>query len=261
VDTPPDPADVARRLGAEPSIADVFVVHCETTSGILNPLEPLAQVVADAGRGLIVDAMSSFGAIPVDLRRVPLDALVASSNKCLEGAPGLGFALIRQARLEASAGRSHSLSLDLHEQWRGFERSGEWRFTPPTQVVAALDAALDALEAEGGIAGRFARYFENCRTLIAGLAGLGAVPLLAESVQAPIIVTFRQPADARFDFDRFHDALAARGFVIYPGRLTAAPSFRVGCIGQVRADDILRFVAATREALAALGIRSLAPAP
>lgn len=256
---PPAPSAIARMLKEDPEIADAVLVHCETTSGILNPLDEIATVVRDAGRGLIVDAMSSFGAIPIDLRRTPIDVLIASSNKGLEAVPGVGFVIARRERLAASAGQCHSVSLDLHDQWRGLEANGQWRFTPPTHVVAALAAALEALEAEGGIAGRFARYHENCRVLIDGLGALGAVPLLPAQLQAPIIVTFHMPADPAFAFQRFYGALADRGFLIYPGKLTGVESFRVGCIGQVRATDMVRFVAAARAALESMGVASLAP--
>jgi 2-aminoethylphosphonate-pyruvate transaminase len=258
-DTLPDPAEVARLLRADPKIAEVVLVHCETTSGILNPLDAVAEVVASAKRGLIVDAMSSFGAIPIDLRLTPIDVLISSSNKCLEGVPGIGIVLARRSRLEASANACHSLSLDLHDQWRAFENNGQWRFTPPTHVLAALDAALDGLDAEGGIAGRFARYLDNCRALSAGLSALGAEVLLKESLQAPIIVTFRMPADPAFRFERFYDALAERGYLIYPGKLTGVDSFRVGCIGQVHAADIEGFLAAARASLRNMGVASLAP--
>jgi 2-aminoethylphosphonate-pyruvate transaminase len=258
-DAPPDPAELGRRLRADPSIADVVLVHCETTSGILNPLDGIAAAVATEGRGLIVDAMSSYGAIPIDLRRTPIDALIGSSNKCLEGVPGLGLVLVSRTRLEASVGKCHSLSLDLHDQWKGFEANGQWRFTPPTHVLAALDAALDGLDAEGGVAGRFARYRENCQILLRGLGALGARGLLPESLQAPIIVTFRMPADPAFRFESFYDELGQRGYLIYPGKLTGVDSFRVGCIGQVRSSDMEGFVAAARDAMRVMGVASLAP--
>lgn len=258
-DVPPDPAELGRRLRADAGIADVVLVHCETTSGILNPLDGIAVVVAAEGRGLIVDAMSSFGAIPIDLRRTPIDALIGSSNKCLEGVPGIGLVLARRARLEASVGKCHSLSLDLHDQWKGFEANDQWRFTPPTHVLAALDAALDGLDAEGGVAGRFARYRENCQILTRGMASLGARVLLPETLQAPIIVTFRMPADPAFRFERFYEELGRRGYLIYPGKLTGVDSFRVGCIGQVRSPDIEGFVKAARAAMHAMGVTSLAP--
>ena len=258
-DVPPDPAEVSRLLRTDASIAEVVLVHCETTSGILNPLDGIAAAVNAEGRGLIVDAMSSYGAIPIDLRRTPIEALIGSSNKCLEGVPGIGFALVRRARLEACVGHCHSLSLDLHDQWKGFEANGQWRFTPPTHVLAALDAALDGLDAEGGVAGRFARYRENCQILIRGMAALGARTLLPETLQAPIIVSFRLPADPQFRFERFYDELGKRGYLIYPGKLTGADSFRVGCIGQVRSADMEGFVSAAREAMRAIGVASLAP--
>jgi 2-aminoethylphosphonate-pyruvate transaminase len=222
------------------------VIHCETTTGLLNPLAELALLVAAAGRKLLVDAMSSFGALPLDLSALPATAVMASSNKCLEGAPGLGFALIDKDALAAAKGNSPSLCLDLHEQWRGFEANGQWRFTPPVQVVAALAEALRQLAAEGGPAARLARYRENCDLLIDGMARLGFPLLLDRALQAPIIATFRHP-ETGFDFERFYQALAARGFVIYPGKLSKAESFRIGCIGAVNAADFRRLLAAVED--------------
>ncbi len=258
-DVRPTPSAVADALDQDAAISDVALVHCETTTGILNPLAEIAAVVDARGRRLHVDAMSTFGGIPIDLGRLPIHSLAASANKCLESVPGVGFVLVRRDHLERCGGRARSLSLDLHAQWAGLENNGQWRFTPPTQVVAALDQALDALDAEGGVAGRFARYWENCRTLVDGLRGLGFSLLLDDAVQAPIIVTVRDPADAAFAFDRFYDALAARGFVIYPGKLAAMPSFRVGCIGAVRAGDMARFVEAARDVLDDMGVRDRSP--
>ncbi len=251
---PPGAAAVAERLGREPDITDVAMVHCETTTGILNPLDDIAAAVSAAGRRLHVDAMSSFGGIPVDLGRVPLASLAASANKCLESVPGVGFVIAQTDHLDACKGNAHALSLDLQAQWAGLEANGQWRFTPPTQVLAALDAALDALDAEGGVAGRFARYWENCRTLVDGMRGLGFETLLDDAVQAPIIVTFRAPADPAWDFRGFYDRLAARGFVIYPGKLAQAESFRVGCIGAFRADTVARFVDAAEAVLGEMGV-------
>jgi 2-aminoethylphosphonate-pyruvate transaminase len=241
-DAPVDPAKVEAAMADDPAITQVALVHCETTSGLLNPLEPVAAVVAKAGRRLILDAMSSFGALPIDLAATPIAAVLASSNKCLEGVPGLGFALIDKGVLERSAGVSPSLSLDLHDQWRGFEANGQWRFTPPVQVVAALVEALRLLDAEGGPPARLARYSANLAILVEGFGRLGYPLYLAAELQAPTIATFRPPADRPFDFQAFYDALAAEGFVIYPGKLTQAPSFRIGCIGAVRPADFERLV-------------------
>ena len=253
-------AALAGRLAAEPGITDVALVHCETTTGILNPLADLAAAVSEAGRRLHVDAMSSFGGIPVDLARLPLTSLAASANKCLEGAPGVGFVIARIDHLAGSADNAHAVSLDLHGQWAGLEANGQWRFTPPTHVLAALDRALDALDDEGGVAGRFARYWESCRTLVDGMRGLGFETLLDDAVQAPIIVTFRAPADPAWHFQTFYDRLAERGFVIYPGKLAQVESFRVGCIGAFRADTMARFVGAAGAVLREMGVAGGAPA-
>ncbi len=258
-DTPADAAALAAALEADPAITHVALVHCETTSGILNPLEQVAEVVAEQRRRLLIDAMSAFGAIELDARRIPFDAVVASSNKCLEGAPGMGFCLARREALEATEGNSPSLSLDLHDQWRAMESNGQWRFTPPTHCILAFDRALDEFEAEGGVAGRGARYRENCRTLVAGMRAMGFRTLLPDALQAPIIVTFHMPADPRFDFAAFYDRLRERGYVIYPGKLTVADSFRIGCIGRLGAEQMEGALAAVRETLAEMGVVDGAP--
>jgi 2-aminoethylphosphonate-pyruvate transaminase len=255
-DTPVDPASVERALSTDSNITDVVVVHCETTSGVLNPVEAVAEVVARAGRSLLIDAMSAFGAVPLHADKVPFDALVASSNKCLEGVPGMGFCIARRTALETCKGNAPSLSLDLHDQWVSMEANGQWRFTPPVHAILALDRALDEFEAEGGVAGRGARYRENCRILIEGLEALGFETLLPHAVQAPIIVTVRMPADPRFKFDAFYDRLSAAGFVIYPGKLTVAESFRIGCIGRIGAAEMRGALAVMRTVLAEMGVAS-----
>ncbi len=258
-DRPNDPEALERALAEDSEITHVAAVHCETTSGILNPIEAIAEVTARQGRSLLIDAMSAFGALPLDAGEVPFDALVASSNKCLEGAPGLGFCIARQSALEASEDNSPSLSLDLHDQWQAMEKNGQWRFTPPTHVILAFDQALQEFEAEGGVAGRGARYRENCRILVEGMRALGFETLLPDALQAPIIVTFRMPADPRFDFETFYDALRGRGYVIYPGKLTVAPSFRIGCIGRLGGDEIRGALAAIEATLAAQGVTDCGP--
>ena len=257
--TPPDPARLNAILGADPEISHVVLVHVETTSGILNPVEEIGRVVARHGRRLIVDAMSGFGAIPIDIAGLPCDAVVASANKCLEAVPGVGFAVTRYEGL--MEGNAHSLTLDLYDQWKVFEASGEWRYTPPTHVMAALDRALETHTAEGAVAGRRARYEENCRALVDGMRALGFETYLPDSLQAPIIVTFCWPADSKFAFNAFYDALAKRGFLIYPGKLTRAESFRIGCIGAIDSDTMRAAVSAVGEAMCELGVTSGAPAP
>jgi 2-aminoethylphosphonate-pyruvate transaminase len=259
-DTPPDPAEVKRRLAADPAITHVAAVYCETTSGILNPIAEIAAVVKSAGRSLLIDAMSAFGALPIDVAAVPFDALAASSNKCLEGVPGMGFVLIRKSVLERCAGNAHSLSLDLHDQWKAMEGNSQWRFTPPTHVIAAFHLALEEHAAEGGVEGRGRRYRENCKILVDGMRALGFETLLPNALQAPIIVTFRMPADPRFDFQEFYDRLSAKGYVIYPGKLTVADSFRIGCIGRLGALEMKDALGAIRATLRELGVENGAPA-
>lgn len=259
-DTPVSPGALDAALAADAAITHVVVVQCETTSGVLNPVEDIAAVTARRGRHLLVDAMSAFGALPLDAARVPYDALVASSNKCLEGVPGVGFAIIRQTVLEAARGNAHSLSFDLHDQWVAMEKTGQWRFTPPTHVLAALDQALSEHAAEGGIAGRGARYRNNCRVLVDGLRALGFETLLPDALQAPIIVTVRMPADPKFSFEALYDRLSRRGYVIYPGKLTVADSFRIGCIGRLGETEMRGVLDAIKQILTEMGVTRCAPA-
>ena len=259
-DVPTTAADVARKLDADPTITHVGLIHCETSTGILNPLPEIAQAVAQRGRRLIIDAMSSFGAIPIDAKAVPFDALIAASGKCIEGPPGMGFVFARKSVLEQCAGNSTSLSLDLYDQWAYMEKTSQWRYTPPTHVVVAIDAALEQYLAAGGQPARLARYTANCETLIAGMKEMGFRPFLDSRIQAPIIVTFHAPADPRYAFKAFYDKVRDKGFILYPGKLTQLETFRVGCIGAIGPDEMRHAVNAVRDALADLGIRQIAPA-
>ncbi len=254
------PAVLDEKLKADPSITHVIVIHCETGAGVLNPLQALADVCAAHGKGLIVDAMSSFAAIEIDARKLKFDALIAASGKCLEGVPGMGFVFIRKAILDGCAGQSQSLAMDLHDQYTYMEKTGQWRFTPPTHVVVALAEAIAQFEAEGGQPARLARYTANYRALIDGMGRLGFMPFLDPSIQAPIIVTFHAPGDARYEFKAFYNAARAHGFILYPGKLTQVETFRVGCIGAIGPDEINQAVHAVELALQDLGIASGEPA-
>ena len=203
--------------------------------------------------------MSAFGAIELDARTVMFDAVMASSNKCLEGVPGLGFSLIRRSVLEKCEGNAHSLSLDLYDQWQTMESNAQWRFTPPTHVIAAFDNAIEQFESEGGVPGRFERYTENCRVLIDGMRHLGFKTLLSDKLQAPIIVTFKMPADPAFDFQTFYDEVKDQGYVLYPGKLTVAPSFRVGCIGHLGVNEIQSAVVTIKTILEHMGVTDGTP--
>lgn len=254
-----DPAAIDAALAADPAITHVAVVHCETGTGILNPLPAIAEVVAARGRALLVDAMSSFGAVAIDARQLRFDALIAASGKCLEGVPGMGFVIARTEALAASAGRSHSLALDLHDQWAYLQRTGQWRFTPPTHVVVALAEALQQFHEEGGQAARGARYAANGQRLIEGLRRLGLRPFLAAAVQSPIIVTVHAPDHPAWHFPTFYQGVRERGHILYPGKLTQVETFRVGCIGALTPFDIDMVVQAIASTLTAMGITPPTP--
>ena len=256
-DTPPDLATVDKMLQADQGITHVFAVYCETTSGILNPIVEIAALVHGHGRRLLIDAMSAFGALPLDAASTTFDAVAASSNKCIEGVPGLGFVICRQAALAQTKGNATTLVLDLHDQWQNFTKTGQYRFTPPIHVIVSFHQALTEFWAEGGQEGRGGRYTENGKILIDGMRKLGFATLLPDRLQAPIIITFHMPKDPQFVFAAFYDRLKERGYVIYPGKLTVADSFRIGCIGRLNADHMRGVLAAVAEVLSELGVKSL----
>jgi 2-aminoethylphosphonate-pyruvate transaminase len=247
------PTAAAESLAKSPGITHVAVVHCETTTGIVNPIEEIGEVVQSSGAAYIVDAMSSFGAIPVDLAAAYIDFLISSANKCIEGVPGFGFVLARRSRLLKAKGLARTLSLDLHAQWAGLEADGQFRFTPPTHVLLAFRQALLELEAEGGPAGRLERYRANHAALMRGMAELGMEAYLVPEDQSPIITTFRYPKSHRFSFEELYQQLSQHGFVIYPGKLTAEPCFRIGTIGRLSPADIEALLKAMRSVLETMG--------
>lgn len=255
-DTTPDPLQVNRTLAANPSISHVAVVHCETTTGILNPVEGIGAVVREHGRQFIVDAMSSFGAVPLDFEVAGVDYLVSSANKCIEGVPGFAFTIARRDSLLATEGQARSMSLDLFAQWKGLESAGQFRFTPPTHALLAFDQALTELELEGGVPGRAARYAANHRALVEGMRGLGFREYLPPEKQSHIITSFHYPSHMNFSFDDFYRRLSSKGFVIYPGKLSKVDCFRIGTIGRIFADDVRRLIEAARETLEEMGCPS-----
>ena len=254
------PAALDAHLKADASISHVVLIHCETGTGVQNPLAEVAAVCERHGKGLIVDAMSSFGALPIDTRSMRFDALIAASGKCLEGVPGMGFVFLRKAILPECAGQSQSLAMDLHDQHATMEKTGQWRFTPPTHVLVALAEAIDQFIEEGGQPARLARYEDNCRSLLSGMSALGFKPFLKPDVQAPIIVTFHAPAHPAYDFKCFYEAAKQRGFILYPGKLTQIETFRVGCIGAIGRHEMQQAVNAVADTLAEMGIPRGAPA-
>jgi 2-aminoethylphosphonate-pyruvate transaminase len=248
-DVPSDPAALDRALVNDPAITHVAVVHCETTTGIVNPIAEMGQVTRRRQRSYIVDAMSSFGAMPIDFTAASIDYLISSANKCVEGVPGFSFVIARRAALLACEGFARSLSLDLLAQWKGFEKNGQFRYTPPTHSILAFAQALDELESEGGVAARLARYQRNHQVLVDGMKKIGFRPYLRPEVQSPIITSFLFPDDPQFTFDAFYRKLSDKGFIIYPGKISNANTFRIGSIGRVFEADIRSLLAGVAESV------------
>lgn len=256
----PSAEEVTALLESNPDVDAVFLVQCETTSGIVNPIEDIAAVAQKAGCIVILDAMSSFGAMDLSMKRMSIDVLISSANKCIEGVPGFTYILARRDLLEASQGASHSLSLDLYEQWAYMQKSGQFRYTPPTHTLVAFAKALEQHKAEGGAPGRLARYKKTAKALRDGMRRIGLTPLLGDNETGPIIQTFATPRDPNFDFTRFYEGLKQRGFIIYPGKLTKKPSFRVGNMGALDHEVMAMLVDATEATLKTMNIKDLTPA-
>ena len=249
---PVDPAAVAAALASEGPFTHTAVIHCETTSGILNPIAEIGAAAADARAVFVVDAMSTFGGIPFHVTDTGIDCLISSANKCIQGVPGFAFVLIRREQLRACEGRARSVSLDLHAQWAGLEADGQFRFTPPIQALLAFREALRELEEEGGVTARHARYCANHAALMEEMLAMKFVPFVPAEFRSPIITAFRYPDRPGFRFGRFYDDLLARGFIISPGKLSHEEGFRIGTIGNLAPSDVHRLTAAIREALAQL---------
>ena len=240
--------EVARRaLEENPDVTHLSMVHSETTTGLLNRIEEVVDVIRGKGITFIVDAMSSFAGVPIDIKGLGIDFLVSSANKCIQGVPGFGFIIAKKDKMLATKGNARSLSLDIYAQWETMEKGhGKWRFTSPTHVVRAFFQAMQELKAEGGIEARHRRYVENHRVLVDGMRELGFQTLLSDDKQGCIITSFYYP-EATFDFADFYNKLKAKGFVIYPGKISDADTFRIGNIGDIFPDDIRALLKAIRE--------------
>lgn len=248
------PESVAAYLHKHPEVTKVVTIHCETTTGLMNPIGELGAICKRFNKVFMVDAMSSFGGVEMNMRDDHIDFLVSSSNKCIEGIPGFAFAICRRSELEKAKGAARSLCLDLYDQWAGLEANGQFRFTPPTLSVMAFRQALRELEEEGGVAARERRYKENKRVLDAGMKNIGFKAYLRPEIQGHIISSFLYPQDGGFSFETFYRKLSARGFIIYPGKLSAANAFRIGNIGQIFPDDVRALLSAIEAVLAEEGI-------
>ncbi|WP_318519877.1 2-aminoethylphosphonate--pyruvate transaminase [Photobacterium leiognathi] len=246
----PDLEHIAALLDNDSAITHVAMVHCETTTGMLNPIEAVCKLVKSRNKIMILDAMSSFGGIPMDLGELGVDFMISSANKCIQGVPGFGFVIAKTDELLKCQGQARSLSLDLYDQWDCMEKNhGKWRFTSPTHTVRAFYQAMLELEQEGGVAARYQRYVTNQRILVEGMEALSFRCLLSQSLHSPIITSFYSPSDTDYDFKHFYSLLKAQGFVIYPGKVSNADCFRIGNIGDVHNDDIYRLIDAIRRTM------------
>jgi len=250
----PDLDEIDAKLASGPTITHVAVVHCETTTGIFNPVNQIGEIVKKYGRQYFVDAMSSFGAVPLDIAEASIDYLVSSANKCIEGVPGFSFAVARRSSLVATRGFARSLSLDLLSQWEELEASGQFRFTPPTHSLLAFHQALKEIEQEGGAAGRAARYHANYESTLAGMLAMGFEPYLELKNRGYIITSFLYPSHPNFNFKVFYELLNEKGFVIYPGKLSTVDCFRIGHVGRIDSTDVRSLLAAVRETLDEMGV-------
>jgi len=244
----PDLTEIEETLRLNEAITHVAAIHCETTTGLLNPIEDIGKIIAKYNRVYLVDAMSSFGAVPINIVDSQIHFLVSSANKCIEGLPGFSFAIAHKETLLQTKGYARSMSLDLLAQWQGLEKNGQFRFTPPVQVLLAFHQALIEIQEEGGVEGRGKRYAENNKIIIEGMKKLGLEPYLDSDTQSYIITTFPYPEHPNFNFEILYNSLSDKGFVIYPGKLTQADCFRIGNIGRMNAlhmHGLLDAVAAT----------------
>ncbi len=254
--SPPTAAEFIAALEADPAISHVFIVHCETSTGLINPLDEVAALCRDRGIGLLVDAVASFGAMPIDAPALGLEAITVSSNKCMQGVPGIGWAIVQRRALEA-AGKPHSLSLDLADQANHMDRTGLFRFTPPVQVLAAFAQACREHAAEGGVEARLARYRANWRRVVDGMRQMGFKAVVPDAHASPIVATFANPDHPSFSFAALAAGMKRRGFIIFPGRLALANTFRIGCMGAVDENDIAAAMAAVAETMAEMGVTGL----
>ncbi len=251
----PDLLEIEETLNNDKKITNVSIVHCETTTGIINPIMEIGRIVAKSGARYFVDAMSSFGAVPVNLAKCNIDYLVSSANKCIEGVPGFSFVLCKLSSLRETTGYARSLSFDLLDQYSGFEKNGQFRFTPPTHALVAFRQALEELKAEGSVKGRARRYRKNYETLVKGMRQMGFKEYLAPELQGYIITSFLYPDDPNFSFEQFYEILNQKNYVIYPGKVSNANCFRIGNIGRIFETDIKALLAAISKTIEQMGVK------
>ena len=254
---PPTARQFEDALTADPAITHVMVVHCETSTGVLNPIDEIAELCQRLAKGLLIDAVASFGAFDLDARRLRFEAVVISSNKCLQGVPGIGWAVVQKQALENAKGHARVLALNLWDQNQHMDKTNSFRFTPPTHVLAAFAQALHEHEAEGGIPARRLRYQRSWRRLVDGMRQMGFSTVVPDAFASPIVATFHNPDHPAFSFQALYQGMKQRGFIIFPGRLALADTFRIACMGDVNEDDIGEAMQAVAETMAEMGVTGL----
>lgn len=251
----PDIIEIEDTLKNDGKITNVAVVHCETTTGIINPIREIGRIVAKSRAKYFVDAMSSYGAVPINLAEYGIDYLVSSANKCIEGVPGFSFIICKLDSLMETAGCARSVSFDILDQYKGFEKNGQFRFTPPTHTLVAFRQALNELEAEGGVSGRAERYRRNYDILVGGMRRMGFKEYLKPEDQGYIITSFLYPNDPNFSFEKFYESLNQKDYVIYPGKVSDANCFRIGNIGRIFEADVKALLAAIAETITEMDVK------
>lgn len=256
---PPTAAEVAAALDADHDISHVWLCQCDSSNGLVNPVAEIGALAKERGKTFMVDAMCSFGALPLDMVSDHIDVLAAAPDASLEGVPGFSIVVVRRELLIAAAGKGEIASLDLHAHWTLQESGSAFSLTPPTHALVACRQALRDLEAEGGIGMRRARYQRNAEELLTRMRAMGFTPLLAEADAGPLIQTFLSPRDSKFDFSIFQDALRQRGYLIASGRLAKRAGFRVGNIGQIDHRVIKAFAKAVEEVIKEMDLQEFTP--
>jgi 2-aminoethylphosphonate-pyruvate transaminase len=259
--TPVAAEDIRPLLQSDRSMTHIWLAHCDSGTGTVNPIGDIAAIANDLGRQVILDATATMGALPISAATDAISAIVGTSSVCIQALPGLSFCVVKKDLLNSSMGRSQSFSQDLFEEWRNLESSGQFRFSAPTHLVAALQRALKELVEEGGHDARRMRYERNARVVLSGMRKLGFTPLLADENAGPIVQVILAPADGSYNYDHFHAALASRGFSIAPGRIANLATFRVGTAGNLDATTMNAFIDALKDSVGALGIQDCSAAP
>ncbi len=250
----PDIMEIEAKLQNNPEITHIAIVHGETTTGLINPIEKTGEISAKYNKTFIVDAMSTFGAYDIDVKKANISFLISSSNKCIEGIPGFSFTIARREALEACKNQARTLSLDLYDQWNGLNSNGQFRFTPPVQVILAFHKALEELDKEGGIKERSLRYLHNNIVLVNEMRKIGFRLYLPDEIRGYIITSFLYPEDINFSFNDFYRRLNEKGFVIYPGKLSKVDCFRIGNIGQIYPEDMINLTQAIKDVVTNMNI-------